>query len=124
METDLRTKFLTAYPNAHAADYDAMVQDEAENEMREFKRRSTARNWTNAYQVAQERIQRWADEAHEYAICRGGFTIASFVASHRRACVWAVLVGREAKGETLRGPAATLKSLLHEAGTREMSEDK
>ncbi len=51
--------------------------------------------------TAQARIQKWAYEAAEFAI-GGNFTLSGFVASHRRACVWAVLIGREAAGEALR----------------------
>lgn len=109
MNQDMRAKFLSTYPAAHSHDYDAMVQVEADEQMAVAGDLRTPKNQKAAELVAQERIQTWADGAQEYAISRGGFTLASFVASHRRACVWAVLIGREAAGEALR-PAPTTEN--------------
>lgn len=102
MNQDMRAKFLSTYQNAHPRDYDAMVQVEADEQMAIAGDLRTPRNQKAAELVAQERIQKWADEAHEFVIGSVNFPLSSFVAGHRRACVWAVLVGREAKGETLR----------------------
>lgn len=105
MNSEAKKKFLSDYPAANGGDYERMVEEEARIERAEMEMHNTAKCIRISEEVAQDRIQRWADEADEYVIGRNGFTVSGFVASHRRACVWAVFIGREAKGEKLMGGA-------------------
>ncbi|NBW07838.1 MAG: hypothetical protein EBR82_07405 [Caulobacteraceae bacterium] len=94
--------FLSAYPRAMTADYVFMVEKEANHEMERRKIRRTMGNIKEARETAEKRIQAWADESEEYNIER----LSTFVASHRPACVWAVLIGREAKESATNRRAA------------------
>lgn len=80
----------SAEPNE--ADYIAMLREEAESEIEDSKRRRGRRcSWGAALEVAEERILKWFAIATEYNVD----DLPRFVASHRRAAVWAVLFGRQ-----------------------------
>lgn len=86
-----------------AAEYDLredtvlkMIRAESDSEQRDNKTR-----YTDSIGIACERIRLWLKDADEYAVCAESSVtpdelddLADFVASHRTACVWAVLAGK------------------------------
>lgn len=85
--------FIKAYPNASIYDYVSMVDKESDQELERRKMRRTARNIQDARDIAARRIMEWANSAGEFRLS----PMSTFVASHRPACVWAVMIGNEAR---------------------------
>lgn len=67
-----------------------MLREEAETFL-EYSRWADSRSWKSAIKVAADRIITWYESAHEFHPEKD---LISFVTSHRRPCVWAVLMGR------------------------------
>ena len=67
-----------------------MIRIEAEAEQRDRKTK-----YQSAVEIAAGRIDEWLSSADEYAVDVTSLEdLARFVASHRTACVWAVLMGK------------------------------
>ncbi len=74
-----------------------MIRLEAKEGLAQLKANNPhARNKEGlAQQVACERILNWLTTAGEYAVNTSDLRdLASFINSHRQACVWAVLIGK------------------------------
>ncbi len=93
---DATTDIQKKYPTLNTSDVRNMMDDEIRaEEERLSKERGIRDKYQRAVTAAHERILQWIATADEFAID----DVASFVASHRRACVWAVLVGQRLKEE-------------------------
>ncbi len=85
------------YPTLSTSDIRNMMDDEIrEEESRRDNSNRGGHRYERAVATAHERILQWIATADEYQVN----DVASFVASHRRACVWAVLVGQRLSKET------------------------
>jgi len=78
----------------HERDLESCIADEAQywkNEDVDFP---------EAVETAHDLMLNWLDTAHEYRVDDDSLAdIASFLANHRRACVWAVLISKAHKSE-------------------------
>src|SRR5678816_3556104 len=83
------------YPGLNTSDLRNMMDDEVRDEQARLKvaHPYNRTSYARAVSTAHDRILNWLATADEYQIN----DIASFVASHRRACVWSVLVGQRMK---------------------------
>lgn len=73
-------------------DWYNLVNEEAEELIKQAKRRKLRIPWTIAHEDAESRMMTWIDTAAEEADRLTSMSeIACFVASHRRTRVWCVL---------------------------------
>ncbi len=98
---DIQTK----YPMLNTSDLRNMMDDEIRSEEdRLSKERGLRDKYQRAVTAAHSRILDWIGKADEYQID----DVASFIASHRRACCWAVLIGQRLKAQAHAGHALCL----------------
>jgi hypothetical protein len=51
--------------------------------------------YAKSVELATDRVRSWLKDGDEYAVKLNWLDLASFVSSHRPACVWAVLVAKD-----------------------------
>ncbi len=100
---DATTDIQKKYPTLNTSDVRNMMDDEVRSEEERLsKERGIRDKYQRAVNTAHERILQWIATADEYQVD----DVASFIASHRRACAWAVLVGQRLKEEQTRKAAS------------------
>ena len=86
-------KIIEKHPwlKGHARDLESCMSDEADY----WQRPGGAPGFREAVETAHGHMLNWLDRAHEFHVdIDDPEDIARFVAGHRRACVWAILISR------------------------------
>ena len=90
-------KIIKKFPwlKQHERDLESCIARESE-----FWQRESGGDFPDAVEKAHELMLEWIEHAHEFKVDDNLGDVASFVASHRSACVWAILISKHHRQTT------------------------